>query len=419
MRIKRIILYCILTVSLLDLLACKVTKGAYFASPEGKDCITCGKKPKDPFKSIRYAVRFLTPGDTLILLDGIYRESRQISQIPSGLASSPVVIKALNPGKAVVKAPIADSDQFIFYFQGINTNKGWIKQSNIVLDGLVLDGNRLNKRVPIMGLIKISEAKSPRDPNRYADSISIVNSRLHNSSRVGILVRGGSGHRIVDSNIEDIRYYENSGRKGERANHITGIYIATSGNQVVRNTIINVTSNGVLVYDTKDRDEPDNNSIEDNTISYCKRGISLNAGKDNVVRGNVITDTELATYISKSSIAVKVLENTFYHNRLGILVDSEEVTTHKVESNIFYGIGKKELNVGIMVKSAEVEINNNMFYNHKSAVQYHKKIRPVPGNSFDARPNFQDADRGDFRLKKSSPEETDIGPKRLRESYQD
>jgi hypothetical protein len=71
----------------------------YYASPSGGGD---GSSPTSPFQIADFWA-VTTPGDTLILLDGTYTGSRSMIYVgDSGTESSPITIKALNDGQAII-----------------------------------------------------------------------------------------------------------------------------------------------------------------------------------------------------------------------------------------------------------------------------------------------------------------------------
>lgn len=70
----------------------------YYMSPTGSDGATGSQAA--PWATFERVWRSLSPGDTLVLLDGTYRQS----MIPSinGTAGAPVTVRALNDGKAII-----------------------------------------------------------------------------------------------------------------------------------------------------------------------------------------------------------------------------------------------------------------------------------------------------------------------------
>jgi hypothetical protein len=70
----------------------------YYIAPDGRD--TGAGSEIAPWATFERAWRTLQPGDTLVLLDGTYRQSLMPSI--SGTASAPITVRALNDGQAII-----------------------------------------------------------------------------------------------------------------------------------------------------------------------------------------------------------------------------------------------------------------------------------------------------------------------------
>jgi hypothetical protein len=75
-------------------------KPAYFISPTGNDAAS-GTSEAAAWATFNHAWKYLYPGDTLILLDGVYRQTLN-PNVRNGLPGSPITIRAKNDGKAVI-----------------------------------------------------------------------------------------------------------------------------------------------------------------------------------------------------------------------------------------------------------------------------------------------------------------------------
>ena len=74
--------------------------GYHYISPTGDDGNT-GRSPADPWATFDRAWTDLQPGDTLFLLDGIYYQSIE-PDVRDGLPGSPITVRALNDGQAII-----------------------------------------------------------------------------------------------------------------------------------------------------------------------------------------------------------------------------------------------------------------------------------------------------------------------------
>ena len=73
--------------------------GDYYISPNGLDS-NSGITEQQPWKTFEHSINNLNPGDTLILLDGVYKQTLDLDI--TGTAQAPITIKAKNDGKVVI-----------------------------------------------------------------------------------------------------------------------------------------------------------------------------------------------------------------------------------------------------------------------------------------------------------------------------
>lgn len=71
----------------------------YYISPNGKD--TNNGTKEAPYKTFAIATKVLKPGDTLLLMDGVYTERLALSQLAT--ATTPITVAAENKGGAVIQ----------------------------------------------------------------------------------------------------------------------------------------------------------------------------------------------------------------------------------------------------------------------------------------------------------------------------
>ena len=113
----------------------------YYVGPNGVDAARYGTSPEAPFQSLPHAVNRLSAGDSLFVMDGIYRNSGFGSGIDnpgsfvtlkgSGNSDAPIVIRNF-PGHR----PLIETDcEKAFSAEGV---------SHVVLDGLAFKGNAAN-----------------------------------------------------------------------------------------------------------------------------------------------------------------------------------------------------------------------------------------------------------------------------------
>jgi hypothetical protein len=78
----------------------KITNSTYYLSPSGSDS-NSGTSENQAWATFNRAWLDLYPGDTLILLDGVYYQSLN-PNIRNGEAGKPITVKAKNDGKAII-----------------------------------------------------------------------------------------------------------------------------------------------------------------------------------------------------------------------------------------------------------------------------------------------------------------------------
>ncbi|MEZ4272242.1 MAG: chondroitinase-B domain-containing protein [Myxococcota bacterium] len=76
-----------------------VCGATYFVSPSGNDA-NDGLSATTPWESFETAWPAMLPGDTLVLLDGVY--TRQLNIAISGAEGSPITVRAQNDGGAII-----------------------------------------------------------------------------------------------------------------------------------------------------------------------------------------------------------------------------------------------------------------------------------------------------------------------------
>ena len=103
----------------------------YYISPGGSDS-NSGTSESNPWLTFAYAIPKLTPGDTLILLDGVYEKNTTgypDIQHSYGQPCAPITMKAQHPRKAILRS---DGSAWAFHSKDVTW---WI------IDGLYADAN--------------------------------------------------------------------------------------------------------------------------------------------------------------------------------------------------------------------------------------------------------------------------------------
>ncbi len=141
----------------------------YYVALTGNDALNDGSK-NCPFKTIKYGVSFLKPGDKLILLPGNYQE-KNIQIVNSGTAEHPITIMAETIGSVFLSGgrPAGAIHSNLNYGDGFYLHN----VSNIIIDGINFSN--------FVAGIKLYGKSSGISKN-----ITIKNSTFTNNSDVGI-----------------------------------------------------------------------------------------------------------------------------------------------------------------------------------------------------------------------------------------
>jgi parallel beta-helix repeat protein len=295
--------YMICALSLLGgTFSAQIAQGAtYYVALDGDD--SNSGTETDPFKAIGRAVRVLTPGDTLYVREGTYRESL-MDIIPSGTSWDAPVTVAAFPGEAVTIQPDRGSDR-VLHFQGADTHY-------IIVDGFILDAVNVS-----YDAIKITYGNDPYTDE--AHSIRIKNSEIKNGPSNGLLVTA-DGNEFINLRVHD---------NGMNL-HEHGIYIASADNLIEECEIYNNAGWGVHVYDEgankgKVSDNIVRNSkIHNNGESGTGQGIVLGSGSGNKAYNNEVWENiDGGIGIDYGASNTEVYDNEVYRNgECGICIGS-------------------------------------------------------------------------------------------------
>ena len=74
-------------------------EGTIYVSPDGSDW-NFGTTPESAVATIQRAVDMVSPGETIALLPGVYREEVHVRR--GGTSGNPIVLKALQPGTVTI-----------------------------------------------------------------------------------------------------------------------------------------------------------------------------------------------------------------------------------------------------------------------------------------------------------------------------
>lgn len=240
--------------------------------------------PRD-HRTIQTAVKAASPGDTIIVEDGVYHQSVNINK-------SHLIIKAKNPRKAVLDG----------------------KRSKPY--GFFAEKGRKIVKVVIQGF-EIRNFKSAGVHARYGggdqyESWIIKDNYIHHAVDKGVVV-GGSGHTIHNNEIAFI------GNDGEAA----GVHSWSNGSTISDNIIYVIRKNGIRVSSSS------KNQVKNNLIAYTGPAIAINLDHGgNVVMNNYIFSSQKGI-IPKHSRCTKgvnrLIQNTVVETTEANLVLGENI----------------------------------------------------------------------------------------------
>jgi hypothetical protein len=155
----------------------------FYLSPNGNDSNT-GASEQDPWATLDHAWQFLYPGDTLVLLDGIYYQSLDPNE-RSGEPGNPITIRAKNDGKAIIDG---QGNRSTVDFEGFRN------ASYYVLEGIVARNSSENVyRITADNVIlrRVSGFNANTDGNNHVFVIHANNTLIEDC------VAAGSGRKMM------------------------------------------------------------------------------------------------------------------------------------------------------------------------------------------------------------------------------
>ena len=328
-----------------------------FVSPQGRDS-NDGATAATPLATIQAALEKATPGTTINLAPGVYRE--ELTTVRDGAPGAPITIKGPETG--------TDRDgryRAVLYGTGrvVNIDHSWI-----TLDGFTIDGQEqladvafptdlatidawkqsIADRVEDGRLVYIGSAEESRD----LTGITISNMFLTGAGGECVRLRNNAhDNRIVDSVIQYCGLY-GKGDGEERAEYHNGegVYIGTSpesdgqpmyendtsSNNVVARSIIR--PYGSECFNVKENAH--DNVFEDNVCSGNAESVEFQGsnielrGYSNIVRNNEISDS--------AGYSIKIQSDDEEYDKGGNVVENNRLSgsagaTFKIKSDATQG----------------------------------------------------------------------------------
>ncbi|MDF5709047.1 MAG: right-handed parallel beta-helix repeat-containing protein [Nostoc sp. S4] len=372
--------------------ATTAARTTYYVSGSGKDT-NSGLTASSPFRTPQRAANLTRPGDTVLLMNGVYTNSNRNGTVleitRSGSASAWIVYKAY-PGHS----PKIQFDGW----HGI-----WIKDgaSYIEVNDLEVEGNNRN----ISLSYALSQKKNTNNPLTSGSCISvdgrtkvrphhvrILNNKIHDCGSGGISAIE-TDYLTVDGNeVFNNAWYSPFGASGISmlrnwnydSNQNYRIFV--TNNKVYRNRMYVPWSNNGKIQDG-------NGIIFDRLSESGYRGRIL-------IANNVVYENGGGGIHAFRSDKLDIINNTSYLNNQtpGILygqISMNDTSDVKVLNNILYSRSGAPINMD-SGKNSNTTFNYNLYNNNGYSAS------GSGPNDIIADPQFVNASGGDFRLKSTS-----------------
>ncbi|MEH2065412.1 MAG: right-handed parallel beta-helix repeat-containing protein [Nostoc sp.] len=376
------------------------TATTYYVSGIGNDK-NRGLSTSSPFRTIQRAANLTNPGDTVLIMDGVYNNASPVGTVldikRSGTANGWIRYKAYPGHKPQLKHN---------GWHGIWIHNG---ASYIEVNGLEVVGNNRH----ITRDYALSEKKNRKNPLTNGNGITIDADNNLRSHHIRILNNkvhdcGGGGISAIESDyltLDNNKVFNNSWYSvfGSSGISLLNNWNSDNGNSqkyknfVTRNEVYN---NQMLVPWIQNGKYQDGNGIIVDRSRNNAPGSTLNAYQGRTLIADNISykngGSGIHTYESDH---VDIINNTTYLNNqtAGILygqIMSNYSADIQVVNNILYSAPNKPIN--LKNKSTNVTFNYNLYNNNGYSVNV------VGPNDIMADPQFINASIGDFRLKRTS-----------------
>jgi len=386
----------------------------YYVSSKGNN-LNNGKSPEHPFKTIQKAADFARAGDTVYIMGGIYSESIDIKY--SGLKNNEIFFTNYKNQNVVIdgnnKFPKETWRGLFSIF-----NKKHIKISGLNLK------NSLYAGILVVDS-KYITIENVSSYNTTSSAFGIWGSQhiLIDSNRVELACNGGTDESITISESQHCIVRKNEvTNNGDPINGGEGIDIKDGSEYIsVYNNHVHHLNNRTGIYvDGWDKDTVGPINVYNNRVHDCNHtamAIATERGGhlqnvsfyNNIIYNNSDVGILLGGWISHDEhkpdpkhtpvTNIKLINNTIYNNKGGIVVVNKDIKNLIIRNNICSHNSPKK------TKDYEILIENN---NSKSNIRVDHNIFQGRGsNDFPLQtsnlPIFKDVAKDDFHLNLASP----------------
>ena len=267
------------------------TGNTYYVGPNGSD-INNGSQAS-PFATIKHADNIVMPGDTVIVLDGIYKGDITLSR--SGTSGSPITYKAQNQWQAKLVGTGAGDGSTVLAVTG----------GQVIVQDFDITGSDAN------GINLASGGTTANYNQAKGNYVHDMVTPCDSNSGTAISTGGGSNYsgishnNIIGNMVVNITPY--NGCPGGHA--ASGIYAVTPYSVIANNIVINAGT------DIQTWHAASNITIFGNTTIGGVVGVTLGAGDS---PGGITNDYSLVQNnisINASGIGLQEHGNTGIHNR--------------------------------------------------------------------------------------------------------
>jgi len=363
-----------------------------------------GLSVSDAFRTLNYAMDRTRPGDTVLVMNGTYREENtsratlRITEGQGGTADNWITYKAY-PG----------------HNPRIQSNGHWfavdIRAPYIIIDGFEIRG--------IKNEVSFSEAEEVyEDFKRTGEynqrvhghgiathSYTIIrNNDVHSFGSTGIEIERADNIIVENNRVYDTSKYSPNGTSG-----ISIIYPRNNGdqNQGLEGTKYKIIIRGNTVYDNE-------NLFACSCIDYRKitdgNGIIVDLANEyqgwTLIENNVAFNNGghgIHTYRTRN---IDIINNSLYRNGrtdsiLGDLIVSRSENVNVANNVVYLRRGKK---VTVSAQGSNIRYKNNIYYDGTDSPDIDS---PIDSTNLIVNPRYRnpslDPDEADFRLSSNSP----------------
>jgi hypothetical protein len=283
-----IIIFCVLLIPYF------VSAGSYYVSPSGSD--SWPGTSSQPWATFLKAMGIIQPGDTLLLKDGTYYQSLDVTR--SGTSDNPITIKAENDGKAIIDG---QGNKMPCRVNGILTNH----LHDIIVEGIICK----NSNEDVIYIRDADRITLNRVSAYNAADGNFVQFSLWRTTYVTLTECAASGNGRKQYNLLDTQYTKMHRCWGRWVSEVSG-YGGYTGISIYNSNYV-LAENNVLTSQT-------GTSVK----AFAIAGQYGSIANYNELYGNVVYNHGLEAFLVSSSQARtegnRIINNVGIDNVLGI-----------------------------------------------------------------------------------------------------